>query len=79
MCRYGLTIPKKIWKNAVDRNRVRRRVRAVILGVLATATEQGKIPPGTDFVFLPRPPAHDAPIDQIEKDLKWAIKRLMGG
>ena len=75
-CRYGMTVTKKIWKNAVDRNRARRRVRAVFLGVLAAAVAKGKVAPGTDFVVLPRAPSLTAPVEQIEKDLVWAIKRL---
>lgn len=79
ICRYGLTITKKIWKHAVDRNRVRRRVRGVFLGILARFIAEGRMPPGTDFVLLPRTPALTAPIETIEKDLKWAMKRLIEG
>ncbi len=76
LCRYGLTVTKKIWKHSVDRNRVRRRVRAVLLGILAGRMNTGQIPPQTDFVVLPRVSALTAPIEAIEKDLSWAIKRL---
>ena len=76
LCRYGMTVTKKIWKNSVDRNRVRRRVRAVLLDVLAARVNAGHIPPQTDFVILPRASALTAPIAAIEKDLAWAIKRL---
>ncbi len=77
ICRYGLTITKRIWKHSVDRNRVRRRIRALFLGILADHIVMDKIPIGTDFVLLPRTPALNAPIDVIEKDLKWGIKRLI--
>lgn len=76
LCRYGMTVTKKIWKNSVDRNRVRRRVRAVLLGILAARIRAGHIPPQADFVILPRASALTAPIAAIEKDLAWAIKRL---
>ena len=76
LCRYGMTVTKKIWKNSVDRNRIRRRVRAVLLDVLAARVNAEHIPPQTDFVILPRASALTAPIAAIEKDLAWAIKRL---
>lgn len=76
--RYGITVTKKIWPRAVDRNRVRRRVRAVVLGLLANLPDS-KNGQALDFVVLPRDAALTAPIATIEKDLKWALKRLLGG
>lgn len=72
ICRYGLTVTKKIFPRAVDRNRVRRRVRALFLSII------GEFPgvTGHDFVLLPRLPALKAPAESLEKDLKWALKRL---
>jgi ribonuclease P protein component len=72
-CRFGQTIPKKIWKNATDRNRVRRRLRALVLDVLAPNP-----PMGVDLVLLPRSSARLAPREVLEKDLRWALKRLLG-
>jgi ribonuclease P protein component len=71
--RYGLTITKKIWPRAVDRNRVRRRVRAVALAVLVAAGERVH---NRDIVILPRAAALTAPVTTLDKDLTWAIKRL---
>lgn len=72
--RYGLTIPKKIWPRAVDRNRVRRRVRAVLLAVLA---DPASGPKSVDIVVFPRADALKAPAAAIEKDLRWALRRLL--
>ena len=73
LCRLGMTVTKKIFPNAVDRNRVRRRLRALVLSILA---EQNVVS-GWDVVVLPRTPALTAPGDMLEKDLKWAFKRLI--
>jgi ribonuclease P protein component len=75
--RYGLTIPKKIWQRAVDRNRVRRRLRAAMLAALVKVA----VPThgAYDFVVLPKAAAHTAPYDQLVKDLSWALTRLLAG
>lgn len=70
--RYGITVTKKIFKHAVDRNRVRRRIRPIMLALLVENT-----PIGQDIVLLPREAALNAPPETLEKDLKWAVKRLM--
>lgn len=69
-CRLGLTITKKIFKSAVDRNRVRRRLRSMIIDVLAID------PPKLDIVVIARTPALKSERSVLEKDLKWALKRL---
>ena len=71
-CRFGLTVPKKVLPNATDRNRLRRRLRALILDVFAENPPQN-----LDFVLLPRLPALKSPREALEKDLKWAFRRLL--
>lgn len=71
-CRLGLTVTKKIFPKSVDRNRVRRRYRALFLSVIGEF--KGK---GHDFVLLPRGPALKTPSADLEKDLKWALKRVL--
>ena len=70
--RFGLTATKKIFPRAVDRNRVRRRFRALMIDILAEKGGQG-----VDFVVLPRLSSLKSPSDALKKDLKWAIKRLL--
>ncbi len=72
-CRYGITITKKIFPLAVDRNRMRRRLRPLILSVLVAMPGVT----GYDLVVLPRGPALKATPETLEKDLKWALKRLL--
>lgn len=71
--RLGLTVTKKIFPRSVDRNRVRRRYRALFLSII------GDFPGscGHDFVLLPRLPALKAEAKDLEKDLRWGLKRLL--
>lgn len=70
--RYGLTVTKKIYKKAVDRNRVKRRLRPIIQSVSSDLHLHG-----VDIVFIARAAALDAPYDALQKDLRWAVKRLI--
>jgi ribonuclease P protein component len=72
MCRLGLTVPKKIFKRAVDRNRVKRRIKAAMAGILCEFSPQER-----DFIVLPRSNSLNLPFETLEKDLRWAIKRLL--
>lgn len=72
ICRLGMTVTKKIFANATDRNRVRRRFRALFLDILAENPPQN-----LDFILLPRVTGIKAPREDLEKDLKWAVRRLL--
>ena len=69
--RYGLTVTKKIFKNATDRNRVKRRLRAVVQKHLPEIGDTN-----SDYVFIGRKDTKTRDFKDIENDLKWAIKRL---
>lgn len=71
--RYGLTVTKKIFPRAVDRNRIRRRYRALFLSIIGDFSKAS----GHDFVLLPRLPSLNAPAEILEKDLRWALKRVL--
>ncbi len=69
--RYGLTASKKIG-NAVIRNRVRRRLRAVAEEILPHA----QLPP-CDIVIIARPKVTlTRPFDDLKQDLRWSLSRL---
>jgi len=68
--RVGLTVTKKIGK-AVERNRIRRRLRAAADAVLP---HTGR--PGFDYVLVARRAALNAPFDAILADLERAVARL---
>jgi ribonuclease P protein component len=68
--RVGLTVTKKIGK-AVERNRIRRRLRALADAVLPRAGRAG-----FDYVLVARRPALTAPFEKMRADLERAITRL---
>ena len=67
--RFGLTVTKKTG-NAVERNRIRRRLRAV----LAQAPDLGH--PDSDYVIVARRELLSAPFGRLQADLARSIERL---
>jgi ribonuclease P protein component len=70
--RVGFTATKKLG-NAVTRNRIKRRLRALADQVLAQSGQ-----PGTDYVLIGREAGVTAPFTDLERDLKWALRKLAG-
>jgi ribonuclease P protein component len=68
--RVGLTVTKKSG-NAVERNRIRRRLRSAADDVVTRAGRQG-----FDYVVVARRAALAAPFDAMLRDLERAIARL---
>lgn len=66
--RYGYTSAKKI-KNAVDRNRIRRRMKEIV------RLNEDKIKTGYDIVFMARINAIDADYKSLEKSFFKVLKR----
>jgi len=68
--RFGFTITKKIG-NAVTRNRVRRRFRALV-----TAIGPEKARPGYDYVIIARSGATERSYQDLRADLEQALNRV---
>jgi ribonuclease P protein component len=68
--RFGFTVSKQIG-GAVDRNRVRRRLKAAVRAVLP---EHARC--DFDYVVIARRPALDARFDALAADLAEALKRV---
>src|SRR5437762_4163836 len=68
--RVGFTVSKKVG-NAVERNRVRRRLREIVR--LAGAASMH---PGRDYVLIGRRAALSLPFERISEDFKGALRRL---
>lgn len=68
--RFGLTASKKIG-GAVERNRAKRRLRALIRETLPPLTH-----PGTDYVFIARSDVLKRDFDLMGKELRKGITRL---
>ena len=67
--RCGFTVSKKVG-NAVERNRARRRLKAVAEQVLPTEALDGR-----DYVIIGRKATLGRPFDRLIDDLKAALKR----
>lgn len=68
--RFGYTVTKQIGKANV-RNRVRRRLRAVV-----TALASERALPNFDYVLIARLNAIDRPFADLQKDLEQAFDRV---
>ncbi|MFV0430646.1 MAG: ribonuclease P protein component [Alphaproteobacteria bacterium] len=68
--RFGITASKKTG-NAVRRNRIRRRIRALAKEILPIASN-----PRYDFVFIARFDAWDKDYTQLKADLYHSLKGL---
>jgi len=68
--RVGFTVSKKVG-NAVERNRVRRRLREVVRLSAADGLRSGH-----DYVLIGRRAALALPFERITEDFKGALRRL---
>lgn len=71
--RVGFTVSKKVG-NAVERNRVRRRLREVVRLSPAAAMR-----PGHDYVLIGRRAALELPFNRMIEDLRRALHRIHTG
>ncbi len=67
--RFGFTVSKKVG-NAVERNRVRRRLREIVRLHAA-----GRIRAGHDYVLVGRRAALALPFERIKQDFDGAVRR----
>ena len=70
--RFGFTVSKKVG-NAVERNRVRRRLRDVVRRADAQGPRTGH-----DYVLVGRRTALQLPFDRLAADFAGALKRVHG-
>lgn len=71
MARVGFTVSKKVG-NSVQRNRARRRLRAVVDALMAELASAG-----TDYVVIGRVQTLDRPYEDLLKDFRTAMKRVL--
>ncbi len=67
----GFTATKKFSKRAVDRNRAKRRLRALVEENLSQLAKEGYA-----YVFIARDECLNVSFEQMKQDLRWALKRL---
>ena len=68
--RVGFTVTKKTG-NSVERNRIRRRLRAVVKAIVPQAGHSG-----FDYVLVARRPALTAPFTALTAELARALERV---
>jgi ribonuclease P protein component len=68
--RFGFTVTKKMG-NSVVRNRIRRRLKAVVASMPADAAVTF-----CDYVLIARPPALKRPFEDLKADLEKALGRV---
>jgi ribonuclease P protein component len=68
--RVGFTVTKTVG-NAVIRNRIRRRLKAVVKDILPTLAVEG-----VDYVLIGRKSALEREFGGLEKDLKYALHAI---
>ena len=71
--RFGFTVSKKVG-NAVERNRVRRRLREVV-----RLSGSNRIRAGHDYVLVGRRAALKIPFARIAEDFEGALRRVHAG
>jgi len=73
--RFGFTVSKKVG-NAVERNRVRRRLREIVrLAVADDASAAASFVAGHDYVLIGRRAALQMPFERIAAEFAGALKR----
>ncbi len=68
--RVGFTVSKKVG-NAVERNRVRRRLREIV-----RLSDAARLRPGNDYVLIGRRAALDQPFARLIEDFCRALERI---
>ena len=68
--RFGFTVTKAMG-GAVERNRIRRRLKAAVTAIAAASAR-----PGRDYVLIARKDALDRPFEALKKDLERAFHRV---
>ena len=71
--RVGFTVSRQVG-NAVERNRVRRRLREIVR--LSAAAGRNQLRPGHDYVLIGRRAALAAPFGEMMQELDAALDRL---
>ncbi len=71
MVRFGLTVSRRVSKSAVKRNRIKRRLRAVVYDILPFYACDD-----ADYVLIGRQETADRSYADLTNDLKWCLKKL---
>lgn len=70
-CRIGITVSKHCSKKAVERNRIKRRLRSIIREIWPIHAQAG-----FDYVLIARIEAMNMPYDTLRADAAHLLKKL---
>ena len=68
--RFGIIISKRVSKKAVERNKLKRQIREII------RTQQSRIKPGKDCVFIALSPVLGKSYQEIEESINKLCQKL---
>lgn len=71
--RVGMTVSKKLDKRAVVRNRIRRRLWAVVRDIFPKSA-----PAGYDYVLIGRTATLKRPFEALRRDVLYALHQIKG-
>lgn len=71
LSRFGIVVGKKVSLHAVERNRVKRRIREITRLFL----REKRVPPGFDVVILPRTLTVNLPYTELAQNLATLLRR----
>jgi ribonuclease P protein component len=71
--RFGFTVSKKVG-NAVERNRVRRRLKEIV-----RLSDRNRMQSGHDYVLVGRRAALQLPFDRMTTEFEGALRRAHAG
>jgi ribonuclease P protein component len=76
--RFGFTVSKRVAKKAVERNRIRRRLKGRRLKEAARISAEGNALAGHDYVLIGRTKALSEPFGELTVMLAEALRQTAG-
>jgi ribonuclease P protein component len=76
---WAVVVSKKVCRKAVDRNRLRRRLQALLRQHMVAATTSDSSPLWQQYsglVLITRPPSAEAPFEELAKGLAELLQRI---
>lgn len=68
---FGITVSKKVSKKAVHRNKIKRKIREIII-----QENRNSLIDSNDYVIIARPSSLESSYDEIRKCFNYGIKKF---
>lgn len=69
---FGITVSKKVSKKAVDRNKIRRRIKTIIQNLI----KSNKFEKGYYYVIIARSSSLHRDFEDFSNDIKYCLRKL---